>query len=317
MAASHIEEKEKITMKQLKTLAAVTLAAALSLSFAACGASGGESTAAPESAAPSNASSPAADTASGEVSADLITVKVGATPAPHQEILEGLAPEFEKAGIKLEVVPFTDYVMPNKTLDAGDIDANYFQHQPYLDDFNAKNGTKLISAAGIHYEPMGLYPGKTATVDALPDGAVIAVPNDTTNESRALMLLQDQGLIKLKDSVKIDESNALNVEITILDIAENPKNLDIQEFEAAQIPRMLQDVDLAVVNGNYALGAGITDSLLVKETDDIAKLYVNVLSVKEGDESRPEIQKVVDVLTGDACKQFIEEKYKGTVVPAF
>lgn len=294
-------------MKQLKAIAALTLAAALTLT--ACG---GNST-------PSTAeSTSAASGSSGEAApAELVTVKIGASPAPHQEILEALAPEFEKKGVKVEVAPFTDYVMPNKVLDAGDIDGNYFQHLPYLEDFNAKNGTKLASAAGIHYEPMGLYPGKTASLDALPDGAVIAVPNDGSNESRALVFLQSQGLIKLKDDVKIDASNAFNVEITTLDIAENPKNLDIQEVAAEQIPRMLPDVDLAVINGNYALSAGITDQLLVKETDEIAGLYVNVLAIREGDESRPEIQKVVKVLTGEACKKFIEEKYKGTVVPAF
>lgn len=302
-------------MKQFKIASA---ALALTLLLAACGGSGaaGTSSAASsqEGASASAASSaPASSAASGE----LVTVKIGATPAPHQEILEALTPEFEKAGIRLEVVPFTDYVMPNKTLDAGDIDGNYFQHQPYLDDFNTKNGTKLVTAAGIHYEPMGLYPGKTKSLDEVMDGAVIAVPNDSTNESRALLLLQDQGLIKLKDSAKIDESNALDVAITKLDIAENPKNLDIQEFEAAQIPRMLADVDLAVVNGNYALGAGITDSVLVKESDAVAKLYVNVLAVREGDESRPELAKVVEVLKSEACKKMIEEKYQGTVVPSF
>lgn len=292
-------------MKQLKAIAALTLAAALTLT--ACG--GGSS--APENTP--SASAPSGEAAPGE----LVTVKIGASPAPHQEILEALAPEFEKEGVQVEVAPFTDYVMPNKVLDAGDIDGNYFQHLPYLEDFNAKNGTKLVSAAGIHYEPMGLYPGKTASLDALPDGAVIAVPNDGSNESRALVFLQSQGLIKLKDDVKIDASNAFNVEITTLDIAENPKNLDIQEVAAEQIPRMLPDVDLAVINGNYALSAGITDQLLVKETDEIAGLYVNVLAIQEGDESRPEIEKVVKVLTGEACKKFIEEKYKGTVVPAF
>lgn len=292
-------------MKQLKAIAALTLAAALTLTACGGGSSATENT--PSASAPSGEAAPG----------ELVTVKIGASPAPHQEILEALAPEFEKEGVKVEVAPFTDYVMPNKVLDAGDIDGNYFQHLPYMEDFNAKNGTKLVSAAGIHYEPMGLYPGKTASLDALPDGAVIAVPNDGSNESRALVFLQSQGLIKLKDDVKIDASNAFNVEITTLDIVENPKNLDIQEVAAEQIPRMLPDVDLAVVNGNYALSAGITDRLLVKETDEIAGLYVNVLAIREGDESRPEIEKVVQVLTGEACKKLIEEKYKGTVVPAF
>lgn len=297
-------------MKKYIKQASLALAAALALSLAACGGS----------AQNGSVSSAPAETSGGASSGggtDLVTVKIGATPAPHQEILEALAPEFEKAGVKVEVVPFTDYTIPNKVLEGGDIDGNYFQHQPYLDDYNAKTGGDLISAVNVHYEPMGLYPGKTASLEDLPDGGVIAVPNDGSNEARALMLLQNLGLIKLKDDVKIDASNALNVSITALDIAENPKNLDIQEVAAEQIPRLLPDVDFGVINGNYALSAGITDTIQEQETDDIAKLYINVLAVRNGDESRPEIQKVCQVLTSDACKKFIEEKYKGTVIPAF
>lgn len=302
-------------MKKEIRLVSIALAAALSLSLAACG--GAPASSGPETPAESSKAPASADAASPEAPSELVTVKIGATPAPHQEILEALEPEFEKAGIAVEVVPFTDYTMPNKVLEGGDIDGNYFQHQPYLDDYNQKTGGDLASAVGIHYEPMGLYPGKTASLDALPDGGVIAVPNDGSNEARALILLQNLGLIKLKDDVKIDAANALDVSITALDIAENPKNLDIQEVAAEQIPRLLPDVDFGVINGNYALSAGITDTILEQETDDIAKLYINVLAVRSGDESRPEIQKVCEVLTGDACKKFIEEKYKGTVVPAF
>lgn len=244
------------------------------------------------------------------------TLKIGASPAPHAEILEQVKPLLAKEGIVLEIVEFTDYVLPNKALDAGDIDANYFQHKPYLDDFNVKNDTKLVSAAAIHYEPLGLYPGKSASVEALPDGGSIAVPNDTTNEARALLLLQELGLIKLNEGV--------GLEATPLDITAdgNPKNLSFTEIEAAQLTNALPDVDLAVINGNYALSGGVADAMLTTEeiaggaARDTAKEFANIIAVRAGDETKPEIQKLIAALQSDEIIKFIEEKYTGTVRPA-
>ena len=178
----------------------------------------------------------------------LVKLKVGASPTPHAEILAQVKEDLKAQGVDLEIVEYTDYVQPNLAVESGDLDANFFQHKPYMDDFNEEQGTHLVSVASIHYEPMGVYAGKTASLDALPDGAKVAVPNDTTNEARALLLLQDLGIIKLKEDAGLTA--------TKLDVVENPKNIELIEAEAAQLPRSLPDVDIAVINGNYAIQGG-------------------------------------------------------------
>lgn len=242
---------------------------------------------------------------------DTLTLKVGASPAPHAEILEKAKELLKDKGVELEIVEFTDYVQPNTATENGDIDANYFQHKPYMDDFNANNGTHLVSVANIHYEPFGLYPGKTKTIDELQDGAQIAVPNDGTNEARALILLEEQGLIKLKEGV--------GLEATKLDIVENPKNLDIVEMEAAQLPRTLDSVDMAVINGNYAIDAGLSvanDAIATEDAAGIAaETYANIICVKEGNENNEAVKLLVEVLKSDEIKNFINETYDGAVVP--
>jgi len=242
-----------------------------------------------------------------------VTIKVGASPTPHAEILAEVVDALAEQDITLEIVEFTDYVLPNTSLDEGELDANYFQHQPYLDQFNEENGTDIVSIGAIHYEPFGIYPGKTASLDELADGATVAVPNDATNEARALLLLEANGLITLKDGV--------GLEATKNDIAENPKNLDVVEIEAAQLGRTLADVDIAAINGNYALEAGLnaaTDALAVEAADSLAATtFANIIAVRAGDEARPELQALVAALQSDAVKKFIEEKYEGAVVATF
>lgn len=240
-------------------------------------------------------------------------LKVGASVTPHAEILKVAKDELAKEGITLEIVEFTDYVLPNTSLESGDLDANYFQHKPYLDTFNAEHGTNLVSVAAIHYEPFGIYAGKTASIEALQDGATISVPNDGSNEARALLVLEAQGLIKLKEGV--------GTTATVLDIAENPKNLNIIEMEAAQLAISLQDVDLAVINGNYALQAGLnaaTDALATEDANSAAaQEYANILAVKAGNESDPRIAKLIAALESDAVRDYINNTYKGAVVPIF
>lgn len=207
---------------------------------------------------------------------------------------------------------YTDYVQPNLALDAGDLDANYFQHLPYLEQFNEERGTKLVSAGAIHYEPFGIYAGKTASLDELADGAKVAVPNDATNEARALLLLEANGLLKLKDGA--------GLKATKTDIVENPKNLDILEVEAAQVPRSLPDVDVAVINGNYAIEAGlkVSDALAVEASDsEAATTYGNVVAVQEGKEEDAKTKALMEALTSDAVKEYIEQTYEGAVVPLF
>ncbi len=241
------------------------------------------------------------------------TLKVGASVTPHAEILKVAKDELAKEGITLEIVEFTDYVLPNTSLESGDLDANYFQHKPYLDTFNAEHGTNLVSVAAIHYEPFGIYAGKTASIEALQDGATISVPNAGSNEARALLVLEAQGLIKLKEGV--------GTTATVLDIAENPKNLNIIEMEAAQLAISLQDVDLAVINGNYALQAGLnaaTDALATEDANSAAaQEYANILAVKAGNESDPRIAKLIVALESDAVRDYINNTYKGAVVPLF
>ena len=239
------------------------------------------------------------------------TIKVAASATPHAEILEEAKPILEKEGWDLEVTVFDDYVQPNLVVESGDFDANYFQHIPYLDNFNEEQGTHLVNAGGIHYEPFGIYPGTKKTLDDLEDGDTIAVPNDTTNEARALLLLQDNGVITLKDGA--------GLEATVKDIEENPKNIQIEELEAAQVSRVKDEVAFVVLNGNYALQAGysVSKDSIAHETSDseAAKTYVNIIAVKEGNEDNEAVKDLVDVLKSDEIKDYINETYDGAVVP--
>ena len=239
------------------------------------------------------------------------TIKVAASATPHAEILEEAKPILEKEGWDLEVTVFDDYVQPNLVVESGDFDANYFQHIPYLDNFNEEQGTHLVHAGGIHYEPFGIYPGTKKTLDDLEDGDTIAVPNDTTNEARALLLLQDNGVITLKDGA--------GLEATVKDIEENPKNIQIEELEAAQVSRVKDEVAFVVLNGNYALQAGysVSKDSIAHETSDseAAKTYVNIIAVKEGNEDNEAVKALVDVLKSDEIKDYINETYDGAVVP--
>lgn len=264
------------------------------------------------SAAASSAEASSAATSSEAASSDAAKLlKVGASPAPHAEILEFVKDQLKEKGIDLQIVEFTDYVLPNNALDSGELDANYFQHKPYLDDFNAKNGTKLASAAAIHYEPFGVYPGKSTDINAISDGAQIAVPNDTTNEARALQLLASLKIIELKPNA--------GLLATVKDITANPKKVKIIETEAAQLPRTLQDVDFAVINGNYALEAKIADKVLASEDkgSEGAQKFANIIAVKQGDENREDIKALIAALQSDATRKFIVEKYGESVVPVF
>ena len=239
------------------------------------------------------------------------TITVAASPTPHAEILAQAAKLLADQGWTLEVTEFEDYVQPNLVVDSGDIDANYFQHVPYLDDFNAENGTALVSVAGIHYEPFGIYPGTKADLAELTDGDVIAVPNDTTNEARALLLLQDNGIITLKEGA--------DLKATVKDIEENPYNINIQELEAAQVSRVKDEVAFVVLNGNYALEAGFSvahDAVAYESSDSVAaQTYVNVLVVKEGNENKEGILALAEVLKSQEIKQYIIDTYDGAVVP--
>ena len=239
-------------------------------------------------------------------------ILVGASITPHAEILEQVKPILEKAGYKLTVKEYTDYVQPNLALDSGDLDANFFQHQPYLDGFNVDHGTNLTSIAKIHYEPFGIYPGKTKSINELADGAQITIPNDTTNEARALLLLEEQGLIKLA------EDAGLNA--TINDIIENPKNLDIVEMEAAQLAISLQDVDMAVINGNYAIQGGLksSDTIALEDEQSLgSETFGNVIAIKVGDEDREDLKALVDAIMSDEIRDFINDTYPGAVVPLY
>ena len=249
-------------------------------------------------------------TGCGSKGTDDKTIKVAATAVPHAEILEQAKPLLAEQGYTLEVQVFDDYVQPNEVVESGEFDANYFQHIPYLESFNEEKGTHLVNAGGIHYEPFGLYPGTETSLDNI-DNATIAVPNDTTNEARALLLLQDNGYITLKDGVGLTA--------TTKDIVENPHNITFVELEAAQVPRTLPEVSFGVLNGNYAMEAGLTvadDALLFESADsEAAATYVNVIAVKEGNENLPKIKALVDTLKSDEIKQFINDNYNGGVIP--
>lgn len=241
---------------------------------------------------------------------ELETIKVGACVTPHAEILNAIKDDLAEKGYDLEVVEYNDYVLPNTALENGELDANYFQHKPYLDDFNAENGTHIVGVANVHFEPLGIYAGKTASLDELQEGAEVAVPNDTTNEARALLLLEQEGLIKLKKDA--------GLQATVLDIEENPLNLKINELEAAQVARAISDVDIACINGNYAIEAGLDEAIAMESSQsEAAETYANLIAVREGDEESPKTKALVEAVLSDKVRDFINENYEGAVVPVF
>ena len=281
--------------KTFKAVAAIAGTAALVGALALTGCGGNSST-------------------SGDNAADAAdkTITVGASPTPHAEILNAVKDDLAKEGYTLEVKEFTDYVQPNTVTEEGEVDANYFQHITYLNNFNEEKGTHLVSVADVHYEPFGLYPGKTKSLDALADGATVAVPNDATNEARALLLLQDAGLITLKDDAGINA--------TTNDIVSNPKNLQLKEVEAATVPNIVADVDIACINGNYAIPAGFktTDALATESATSLAaEAYANVLVVKDGNQDSDKIKALVKAITSDEVRTYINDTYAGAVVPVF
>ena len=284
----------------MKKFLAVALTAVVALGLVGCGSQPSE----PQNEADKQTEGESADGAT-------TTLKIGASPSPHVDILKAAIPVLEEQGIKLDIVEFNDYILPNKALDEGDLDANFFQHQPYLDTFNTEHKTEIVSLGGIHYEPMGIFAGKTADLESLPDGAIIGVPNDPTNEARALLLLEANGLLKLKDDV--------DIAATKLDIVENPKNFVIQEMEAAQLALSLDSLDIAVINGNYAISGGLklADALAVEAEDSLAATtYANIVAVRKGDENREELKKLVEALQSDDVKTFINDTFEGAVKPS-
>ncbi len=302
--------KKLITAITILTLTGVLLIGCSSKETA----TGSDQAATPTEAAKAETTeAPTATTAPTAEPTEIKTITVGASSTPHAEILEQIKPVLEKEGYELKIVVYQDYVQPNVALDSGDLDANYFQHQPYLDQYNKENGTTLVSAGSIHYEPFGIYPGKIASIDELKSGSQIAVPNDATNEARALLLLEAQGIIKLKEGVGLNATKN--------DVAENPKNVEIVELEAAQIARSLPDVELAVINGNYAIEAGLNvakDAIAVEDKASIAaQTYGNIVAVKAGNEGREDIKALISALQSDVIKQYINDTYQGAVVPIF
>lgn len=297
-------------MKKNILLAASILAvAAFSV---ACQSKSAETTAASQAEQNKDAQSSESADETKAASGDLRKIKVGASPSPHAEILEEANKVLKDKGYELDIVVYNDYVQPNIAVDTGELDANFFQHYPYLESFNEERGTKVVSAGVTHYEPFGIYAGKVSSLDDLKDGAKIAVPNDVTNEARALQLLAAQGLIKIKDGAGLTATKN--------DIVENPKNIELLEVEAAQVPRSLQDVDVAVVNGNYAIEAGlkVKDALAVEDaSSEAANTYANIIAVKEGNEKNEEILALLDAIQSPEVKKFIEDKYEGAVVPLF
>ena len=291
----------------MKKLLALTLALVLCLGLAACGGTG--------TGTDTNADTSSDTDTNGDAAAngETVTLTVGATPNPHAEILAQVKDDLAAEGIDLVVKEYSDYVVPNTAVEEGDLDANYFQHTPYMEKSNEEKGTHLVSVGKIHYEPMGIYPGLTKTLEELPDGATIAVPNDTTNEARALQLLAAQGLIELK------EDAGLNA--TPNDITSNPKNLQFKELEAAMLPQTASEVDLSVINSNFAMEGGMnpaTDALASEDADsEAAQTFANIIAVKEGHENDPAIQALVKALQSDKVKEYIEKTYSGAVVAVF
>lgn len=281
-------------MNNTKKIIALAAAAALTLSLAACS---------------GNNSSSTADNSSSDASSTVI--RVGASPSPHAEILEFAKDQLAAKGYELEIVEFTDYVMPNVALYEGDLDANFFQHTPYLDNYNEQNGTDLVSACKVHFEPMGLYSETLTSVSDVAEDSKVGVPNDPTNEARALNLLEAQGLIKLR------EGAGLNA--TPLDIEENPLNLEFVELEAAQLPRNLSEFAIAAINGNYAIEAGILDKVIVNEAADSesAQEYANILAVQSGELETDKTKALVEALTSDETREFINTQYEDQFIPVF
>lgn len=293
----------------MKKLIALLLALTMTAALGACGAKESENTQAPADTGTNETT----ENTGTEEKTELETVKVAATPVPHGEILNACVDLMAEKGYKLEVTEYNDYIIPNTAVEEGEEDANFFQHGPYLEEFNAANGTHLVSVASIHYEPMGIYPGKSDSLDAVPDGGTVAVPNDVTNEARALQLLAAQGLIE------VDPAAGLNA--TPKDITSNPKNLQFSELEAAMLPNTVDEFDLNVINSNFAMAAGLnpaTDALASEGADsEGAQTYANILVVKEGNEENEAIKALVECLTSDEIRTFIEETYAGSVVPVF
>lgn len=275
-----------------KTILSVLLTGALAIGLMGCGGNSG-------------------DESGNAGSTEDKTITIGVSPVPHKEIVEAIKPDLEAKGYKVDIVEFADYVTPNTALEEGDLDANYFQHISYLNESNEGKGLNLTYTAAIHLEPIGIYSKTVKSLDEVKDGARVAVPNDPSNEARALRLLESKGLIKLNDGELV----------TVKDITENPKNLEIEELEAAQLPRVLEEFDLVVINGNYALEADLnpsTDALALEDKDaKAAEIYRNVLAVKKGNEENQKIKDLTEALTSDAAKKFIEEKYNGSVIPTF
>ena len=288
----------------MKKLLALAMAALLALAAAGCGGSSEPSSSPAASGGESSSAASQAET-------ELTVLKVAASPAPHAEILNSVKEAMAAKGYDLQVVEYTDYIMPNNAVDAGEMDANYFQHQPYLTNFNAENGTDLVSVVSVHFEPLGIYPGKVSSLEELADGATIVVPNDPTNEGRALNLLAANGIITLSEDA--------GLEATVNDIVENPKNVQITEVEAAQVPMALPDYDFGVINGNYAVAAGLSDTILTSEdpNSEAAQTYANVVAVKPDRAEDPAIQALVAALTSEETRTFITETYGVAVVPVF
>lgn len=299
-------------MKKLVYFVSLIVVSILLVSQAACAPRTGDQK---PSENPQESTSKAAETsdqASDKDSKDLVKIKVAASPQPHAEILGAVKDQLKEEGIDLEIIEFTDYVLPNIATQEGDVDANYFQHKPYLDQFNAENKTDLVSLGPVHYEPFALYPGKLKNLDDVKEGATVGIPNDVSNQSRALLLLQDLGWISLpqdKDSL----------ELTILDIAENPHGLKFSELAAAQLPRSLDDLDYAIINGNYALEAGLSvakDALAVEKEDSLAATtYANILATSKDRAEDPNLGKLYQALQSETVKTFLAEKYQGAVLP--
>ena len=276
-------------MKNLRKISVLAIVLALVFAFTACGGSGGD-----------------------ESTSEDKTIRVAASPTPHAEILNSVADALAEEGWTLEVVEFDDYVQPNVATTEGDVDANYFQHVPYLDEYNAENGTDLVAVGNVHYEAMGAYKGTKESFDELADGDKIGVPNDTTNEARALQLLAENGVITLKDGAGLEATKA--------DIVDNPHNIEIVELEAATIPASLPDLAFGVINANYALGANLTtDDAVAYEAEDseAAETYVNVIVVNAGNENSEKTKALVAAVQTDAVKDFIAEQFKGAVQPKF
>ena len=244
---------------------------------------------------------------------DTVTLIVGATPTPHAQILEQVVDVLYEEGIILDIVEFTDFVLPNLALNDGELHANYFQHVPYMESFNDEHGTEVVPVGGIHYEPLGIYPGRSNDLGNIPEGAIIAIPNDVTNAARALNLLEANGLITLAEGA--------GLLATSRDIVDNPHNIEVYEVAAAQLARTLPDVDFAVINGNFALQAGLTvenDALAAEDPESpAAQTYMNVVAVRAGDEDNPVIRRLVEVIQSEEIRQFILENYQGAVVPLF